>query len=874
MTFWSPDNKHFLWAMLTLSLVVILVISAIVPSTVDDFFLPGSQEGESGAFEAPNICDICHGEFDIEAEPSFNWNGGMMAQAARDPVYQAALTIANQDVPDAGGFCLRCHSPVGWLGGRSEPSDGSALTAADREGVTCDICHRMVKPSETGINPFPLDEYYTDHTYSLDQQYLQTITAIPATIGNGMFVVDADNSKRGPFPDARAMHKVIYSPFHRESAICGTCHDISNPVYDRNPDGTYTPNEFGQASDTFNTYALFPLERTYSEWLMSDYNTATGIYAPQFGGNKTYVSTCQDCHMRDISGMASKQGSAVFRNDLPYHDLTGGNTFVPELVKQSYAGDVDAAALDSGALRARGMLQEAAALDVTIRLNGDHYLVDVRVTNETGHKLPSGYPEGRRMWLNLVAKDKDGLVLYESGHYDPSTAVLTRDTDVKIYEIKPGLDSSIASMAGSDPGPTFHFALNNKIYFDNRIPPRGFTNENFEAIQSEPVGYAYTDGQFWDDTQYAIPLNTDSVEVTLYYQTMSKEYVEFLRDENVTNNTGQVIYDLWNTHGKSAPEVMSSITVDTDNDTDGDGIPDYADNCPSEPNNEQTDADGDGFGSACECDDADSLTYPGAPPVADGKDNNCDGIIDKVNQTLTFELIDDTPEEVSEITLNASASSGLEVGFMVLKGNVDILDNTMTIHGPGEVQIQAYQEGNVAYLPSDTVQQTFCVIPARPMITEATWDGQSILISSSERGNYWYRDIILIPGENNDTITAKVSGSYTVQVSIDQCSSLYSDPVIIDITSIEALFDGEIMVYPNPAREWLILNLPDHLHNALLEISIIDLNGRYLMKAVKRTALEGEIAVYLGDYAGGLYHYRLEDKSNGKIYKGRFVLQR
>lgn len=874
MTFWSPNNKHFRWVLLTLSSLVILVISAIVPSTADDFFLPGSQEGESGEFEPPNICDICHGEFDIEAEPSFNWKGGMMAQAARDPIYQAALTIANQDAPDAGGFCIRCHSPVGWLGGRSEPSDGSALTAADREGVTCDFCHRMVKPSETGVNPFPLDEYYTDHTYSLDQQYLQTITAIPVTIGNGMFVVDADNSKRGPFPDARAMHKVIYSPFHRESAICGTCHDISNPVYDRNPDGTYTPNEFGQASDTFNTYALFPLERTYSEWLMSDYNTATGIYAPQFGGNKTYVSTCQDCHMRDISGVASKQGSAVFRNDLPYHDLTGGNTFVPELVKQSYAGDVDAAALDSGALRARGMLQEAAALDVTIKLNGDHYLVDVRVTNETGHKLPSGYPEGRRMWLNLVAKDKDGLVLYESGHYDPSTAVLIQDADVKIYEIKPGLDSSIASVAGSDPGPTFHFALNNKIYFDNRIPPRGFTNENFEAIQSEPVGYAYTDGQFWDDTQYAIPLNTDSVEVTLYYQTMSKEYVEFLRDENVTNNTGQVIYDLWNTHGKSAPEVMSSITVDTDNDTDGDGIPDYADNCPSEPNKEQTDADGDGFGSACECDDADSLTYPGAPPIADGKDNNCDGTIDKVNQTLTFELIDDTTEEVSEITLYAYASSGLEVGFIVLKGNVDILDNIVTIHGPGEVQIQAYQAGNVAYLPSDTVLQTFCVSPARPMITEATLDGRKILISSSERGNYWYRDNILIPGENSDTITANVSGSYTVQVSIDQCSSQYSDPVIIDITSIEALFDGEVMVYPNPAREWLILNLPDHLHSALLEISIIDLNGRYLMKAVKRNTLEGEIAVYLGDYAGGLYYYRIEDKSNGKIYKGRFVLQR
>ncbi|HPM83805.1 MAG TPA: fibronectin type III domain-containing protein [Candidatus Anammoximicrobium sp.] len=44
---------------------------------------------------------------------------------------------------------------------------------------------------------------------------------------------------------------------------------------------------------------------------------------------------------------------------------------------------------------------------------------------------------------------------------------------------------------------------------------------------------------------------------TLYYQTTSKEYVEFLRDENHTNAWGQVFYDLWATTDKSAPEVMA-----------------------------------------------------------------------------------------------------------------------------------------------------------------------------------------------------------------------------------------------------------------------------------------------------------------------------
>lgn len=93
---------------------------------------------------------------------------------------------------------------------------------------------------------------------------------------------------------------------------------------------------------------------------------------------------------------------------------------------------------------------------------------------------------------------------------------------------------------------------------DNRIPPRGFTNANFEMIQSPPVDYTYADGQYSDETAYTgLPPETFRVVASLYYQTVSKEYVEFLRDENRTNDAGQVLYDLWNTNGKSAPVLMN-----------------------------------------------------------------------------------------------------------------------------------------------------------------------------------------------------------------------------------------------------------------------------------------------------------------------------
>ncbi len=53
------------------------------------------------------------------------------------------------------------------------------------------------------------------------------------------------------------------------------------------------------------------------------------------------------------------------------------------------------------------MLRKAATLTVTLTLSDTAQLATVRVFNQTGHKLPSGYAEGRQMWLNLKAYDAE-----------------------------------------------------------------------------------------------------------------------------------------------------------------------------------------------------------------------------------------------------------------------------------------------------------------------------------------------------------------------------------------------------------------------------------------------------------------------------------
>ncbi len=529
-----------------------------VPTTLDDFFLPGSQPLESGTFQTPDQCDNCHGGYDLAVEPSFNWDGSMMAQAMRDPLYLAGLAVANQDAPEVGDLCIRCHTPPGWLEGRSLPTNGSSLTADDRFGVQCHYCHREVKPSQLGVNPYPLDSVYTADTYSHDQSYLATIDSLTDISGNGMYIVDSDNTRRGPYIETVAQHATYYSPFHRDANLCGTCHDVSNPVFDRQPDGSYTPNAFGQPISDYSPYAMFPIERTFSEWLMSDYNTPQGVYAPQFGGNRDTVATCQDCHMRDVTGAGCDRTNAPIRDDLPLHDMTGGNTFIPLLIESVYPGEANLAALDSGIVRARYMLQNAATMNLTSAFQDSAWGLTVRVYNQTGHKLISGYPEGRRMWLNVRAYNSLDSLVYESGAYDTATAILDHDPDVKIYQIKPGISPGLSTVVNIPAGPSFHMVLNDTIYFDNRIPPRGFTNANYELIQSPPIGYSYNDGEYWDDTDYSIPLGTAEVEVTLYYQTVSKEFVEFLRDADSTAHMGDTLYTLWEAFGKSPPELMVS----------------------------------------------------------------------------------------------------------------------------------------------------------------------------------------------------------------------------------------------------------------------------------------------------------------------------
>lgn len=533
--------------------------------TLEDFKLPGTQPlGLAAEIETSEICSSCHGFYDPVTEPYSQWKTSMMANSMRDPMFHACLTIAEQDMPSSGELCIRCHSPGGWLEGRSTPTDGSALTAKDYEGVNCNVCHRMVDPDyKPGVSP------------AEDLDLLSWLSFPPADFNSGNFVIDPFDRRRGPYDlgENFPWHEWLQSPFHRQSQMCGTCHDVSNPAFTRSggavpsASDTYVVNDMNTPHPTGLKRDQFPLERTFSEWSGSSFAQGPIEMGGRFGGNKTAVSTCQDCHMPDVSGVGCQPVlGPIFHNDLPEHTFRGANTWVLKAVRildqsyELYGPDKVSGLTDAQVNQAIADNIDflSRASDMELSKSGSN--LNVRIINQTGHKLPTGYGEGRRMWINVKFLNNLGQVIGEHGAYNAARAKLDKSS-TKIYEVEFGADEALAALYGLVSGPSFRFVLSNKIFKDNRIPPRGFTNAGFEALQAHPVGATYADGQYWDDTQFAIPPGAVSASVTLYYQTTSKEYIEFLRDMNYTNNLGRLAWRLWIYTGMSAPAAMDQATI-------------------------------------------------------------------------------------------------------------------------------------------------------------------------------------------------------------------------------------------------------------------------------------------------------------------------
>jgi hypothetical protein len=659
----------------------------LIPSVKNDplIRMPGTQPDQGVNLEGPNRCLNCHGGYNQAVEPGFNWKGSMMAQASRDPLFWACLTVAGQDsvwaigTPNAVDICERCHFPEGWLGGRSEPPNASAMTGSDFDGLHCDFCHTMWDPFfETTYNgtregndwlgywdeATTLSQTEADITYIEDTTLAQGISLfngnpffngkVPFSTNytesaTGQYFVSTNSQKRASFADAAARHQMLYSRYNKSKFFCSTCHDVSNPVLANLNDKVTEP----LTTEKESAFSYFHVERTWSEFMCSDYGQQGGAttnpeFQAQGAPDITLAAKCQDCHMRDVVGVGCNKNGVPLRPDesvahpnsgLPLHDMTGGNLWISHILasldvngpvydpenlrildkgpavltldlNQGESPKVNGAALKAGSDRAKQQLLLAATIK-NLTYDAVTGLLTFNIQNNSAHKLISGFPEGRRMFVNIRASSA-GSLIYEVNPYDynkfgtlkglphshnsPPLGLNEVYIDELVYEVHPS-----SSLTGEEE--TFHFVLADGRYKDNRIPPKGFNVTEAERRLCEPVWHGlsapnyFTADEYeggYDDISLTIAPGADYVEVTLYYQGTSREYIEFLRDEiNADKNLtlpstpgtpggdpsnyiiqtdpffaqlaawGNVIWDLWeHNHGLGATQPAQGRSVD------------------------------------------------------------------------------------------------------------------------------------------------------------------------------------------------------------------------------------------------------------------------------------------------------------------------
>lgn len=458
----------------------------------------------------------------------------------------------------------------------------------------------------------------TDSNGIYDYQ-AQSMSIEHPTVGSGGRIGALPNTGLFPkLPDGPGSTAATKTPggneFIRTSEFCGSCHDLTVPILNHG----------------------MPEQRTYSEWKFSDFSKVSNVgYDPIKKKVWNGEQRCQDCHMPKLKHEYSDADTGTYSADpwlvggFPYgkdrainggtaiHKLSGANRDLPDMMKALYPEvDLEVIGIPTGRDPRvfPGMLSDRAPMwdrakhntEITLRDGVDMKIVQaptelvnlpgvfemkVQVINKTGHRLPTGYPDGRRIWLSVNVKDSaTGTMVYESGVYDDAQATLSTATGVPFKRAQGNLiDATIAGNnavmtyervtgvctgtngtaalggiifpdpeAGVPDNCTESQALtNNFILFDNRIPPKGFTYAdyrqsgikfwNYNPVTKVPyeegnpatpgVAQRYVDGQNYDVVTYRFAATAGAVltaAVDLQWQTHTREFMEHLRAQDTS----------------------------------------------------------------------------------------------------------------------------------------------------------------------------------------------------------------------------------------------------------------------------------------------------------------------------------------------------
>jgi len=461
------------------------------------FVLPPSSGGNpnfvSEHFSGSGNCTLCHNGIsdgqgkDVSIET--DWSSTMMANSARDPFWRAKVRSELNRNPQLADVindkCTRCHAPMANFEARTtgEPMqilDGGFLSAEHGRhdealnGVGCTLCHQIQNSPRLGT----LDGF------------------------SGKYDIGGDKLIYGPFdnlfPNPMIMntgYTPTYGPHVKESKLCGSCHNLKKPYVDASGKVLSTTPE-----------SEFPEQMPYSEWEHSSYAGAT-------------PKSCQQCHMSRADGapISNRPMWLGRRNGFAVHDLVGANRLMLDVLNRNKTQlGVLSNNFPETIAKTEAMLQGAATIGpVSQSLTEDDILdFTLRVTSQTGHKLPSAYPS-RRVILHVTVKDSQGKVVFESGKVNADGSVDGVDADSDPYAFEPHHELITSpeqvqvyeAIMGDDQGQVTYTLLRGMTYLkDNRILPPGFDKAT-ASRDIRVVGEASADADFVggsDDVRYRI----------------------------------------------------------------------------------------------------------------------------------------------------------------------------------------------------------------------------------------------------------------------------------------------------------------------------------------------------------------------------------
>jgi len=487
---------------------------------------PGLPTQTSAFFSGSGACASCHTDLFDEAGNDVSigkdWRGAIMANASRDPYWQATVRSEVLDHPALKDViedkCATCHTSMARFTAVESGAehglllDGGFLDEEHRlhdlaiDGVSCTLCHQIEAEGLGEPESFS-GEFSVDTERSPEER-----------LAYGPYV---------PVPEVAAVMR-NESGFIPEKAeqtgsaeLCASCHTLYTPYV----------GEDGEVAGSF------PEQVPYLEWQHSDYAESR---------------VCQDCHMPAAEGRvetATTPGSAA-REPFAQHRFIGGNTYVLKML-WALGDELDVtASSDQFARKVAQTLDQLENRTANLALENlmwsDGALqFDVALETLTGHKLPTGFPS-RRAWLHVVVEDGGGNVLFESGSfrsdgfivgndndadpalYEPHHEEITSPDQVQIYE------PILAEVSG---GVTTALLRASGYTKDNRLLPLGFEKESAGedfAVYGEAVGDAdFTGGG--DTVRYTIDLQDAPQDVTvtaeLLYQSIGYRWAENFRGQ-------------------------------------------------------------------------------------------------------------------------------------------------------------------------------------------------------------------------------------------------------------------------------------------------------------------------------------------------------